>query len=59
MQVELPSLEEPSSEVFLRSLLQRKYQPLAESITLRTEVHGIYSIPDQWRAKVVRKPLQL
>jgi len=52
MRVELPPLEEPSSEVFLRSLLQRKYQPLAESITLRAEVHGVYSIPDTWRAKM-------
>jgi len=49
-----PAIEEPPSEVFLRSLLQRKYQPLPESISLKAEFHGVYSIPDQWKSKIVR-----
>jgi len=54
LKVDIPHIEQPSSDIFLKSLLQRKYEPLQEPFKLNVEVHGIYSLPDSWKAKVVR-----
>lgn len=53
LRVTVPNLAEPASDVFLKSLLQRQYEKLPDNFKLKAEVHGIYSLPDQWRAKIV------
>ena len=51
--VELPDLEEPKTDHFLRSVLQRKHQPLGTPLNLKLEFHGLFAAPEQWKAKVV------
>lgn len=53
VKVELPVLNEPASENFLRSILQRKHQPLQTPLNMKVQVHGIYSVPEVWKAKMV------
>ena len=53
VKVELPELAEPPSDTFLRSILQRKHQPLSSTFSLKVQVHGIYSVPEVWKAKMV------
>jgi len=50
--VELPDLEEPKTDHFLRSVLQRKHQPLSTPLNLQLEFHGLFAVPEQWKAKV-------
>ena len=51
--VNLPALQPPKSDHFLRSVLQRKFNPKPDGLKLRIEVHGIFSMPDPWRARMV------
>jgi hypothetical protein len=53
LKVETPLMEQPSSDTFLKSLLQRKHEPLSDCFKLNVEMHGIFSLPDQWKAKIV------
>jgi hypothetical protein len=53
LNVKLPTPQPPASDVFLKSLLQRKYEKFPEAIKLQCEMHGVYSMPDLWRAKAV------
>lgn len=53
VKVEVPELSEPASETFLRSILQRKHQPITEPFKFKVQVHGIYSVPELWKAKIV------
>ena len=53
LDVKLPTPQPPASDVFLKSLLQRKYEKFPEAIKLQCEMHGVYSMPDLWRAKAV------
>jgi hypothetical protein len=55
VKVSQPELAQPASDALLRSMLQRKYSPLdaATGIKLNMECHGIYSIPDYLKAKMV------
>ena len=55
VKVELPELAEPPSDTFLRSILQRKHQPLSAAFNLKVHVHGIYSVPELWKAKMVSR----
>ena len=55
LKVELPAPQQPSSDVFLKSLLQRKHEKGPETYKMQCELHGVYSIPDQWRAKMVSR----
>lgn len=49
----MPELAEPPSDTFLRSILQRKHQPLSSTFNLKVHMHGIYSVPELWKAKMV------
>ena len=51
--VALPDLQEPKTDVFLRSVLQRKHQPFSGPLNLKTEFHGLFAVPEQWKAKAV------
>ena len=53
VKVDLPDLSEPKSDIFLRSILQRKHQPLKEPLNMKVQVHGIFSVPEMWKAKMV------
>jgi hypothetical protein len=53
LKIEMPKLEAPSSDTFLKSLLQRKHEKGPDSYKLQLEMHGVFSLPDQWRAKIV------
>ena len=57
--MEVPELQEPPTNLFLRSILQRKAQPLTEPLKLNVQVHGIYSVPELWKSKMVSRPLQV
>lgn len=46
LKLEMPKLEQPSSDTFLKSLLQRKHEKGPESFKLQLEMHGIFSLPD-------------
>lgn len=54
IKVEMPHYEEPSSDTFLKSLLERRHTKGPEQFKLTMEMHGIYALPEQWRAKLVR-----
>ena len=54
IKVEWPHYEEPSSDTFLRSLLERRNTKGPEQFKLTLEMHGIYALPEQWRIKLVR-----
>ena len=51
--VDLPGQQEPRSDVFLRSVLQRKHQPMSGPLNMKTEFHGLFAVPEQWKAKAV------
>ena len=53
VKVEVPVLNEPASDTFLRSILQRKHQPIAEPFNFKLQVHGVFSVPELWKAKMV------
>ena len=53
IKVEVPELQEPASDLFLRSILQRKHQKFGDEVKMNMEIHGIYSIPELWKNKVV------
>ena len=53
VKVEVPDLREPASDTFLRSILQRKHQPLQAPFNLKVQVHGLFSVPEVWKAKMV------
>jgi len=46
LKVDTPHIDQPSSDTFLKSLLQRKHEPLSEPFKLNVEMHGIFSVPD-------------
>mmetsp|Transcript_6930 Transcript_6930/g.8301 ORF Transcript_6930/g.8301 Transcript_6930/m.8301 type:complete len:260 (-) Transcript_6930:2418-3197(-) len=48
----MPELSEPPSDLFLRSVLQRKHQPITEQFNMKVQVHGIFSAPEVWKAKM-------
>ena len=51
--VELDEPREPKSDQFLRSVLQRKHQPMQGPLNIKVEFHGLFSVPEQWKAKAV------
>ena len=53
LKVQLPDLEEPKTDLFLRSVLQRKHQPIGTPFNMKVEFHGLFAVPEQWKAKVV------
>ena len=53
VRVEQPDLNEPPSDVFLRSILQRKHQPIVTPFNFKVQVHGVFSVPELWKAKMV------
>ena len=46
LKITIPNNEKPSTDTFLKSLLQGKYEKRPESFKLQLEMHGIYSLPD-------------
>ena len=53
VKVELPELADPPSDIFLRSVLQRKHQPIKDQFNVKVQIHGIFSVPELWKAKMV------
>ena len=51
-QFQASKFKEASKPNFLRSVIQRGRQPLQES-QLQLTVHGIFSLPESWKSKVV------
>ena len=47
-----PKFKEADKPNFLQSIIQRGRVPVNEN-TLQLTVHGIYSLPDAWKAKIV------
>jgi hypothetical protein len=51
--VYLPTLQEPKSDQFLKSVLQRKFQPFRGPVEMKVEFDGCFSLPDSWKSKMV------
>ena len=47
------TFNEPYNHQKVESILARQVQPLDE-LTLTLNFQGVYSLPDQWKAKIVR-----
>ena len=48
-----PKFKEAAKPNFLQSIIQRGRRKLNET-ALQLTVHGIYSLPDAWKSKIVR-----
>ncbi len=48
-----PQFKQAEKPQFLRSVIERGKNPLGDAV-LNLTVHGIYSLPEAWKAKIVK-----